>query len=400
MKHLLVTAVAVFIVLSSFAQIEYKGSFGKGIRFKTDDGTFSLKVGVRVQPRWDYVYISQPGGDFNSGSFEQQAWVARGRLKFDGYALSPKLVYKIEFDVVGGYVRDAALKYNFNDNTQIWFGQAKLPGNRERVISSGNLQFVNRSITNNAFNIDRDVGIQLHHKFAIGKMVVKDKWALTTGNGIRNKRFKAKPSLTGQIEILPFGEFSGKKGDYISQDFQREQTLKMAFALSVDYNMDSYKTNSHIGGFLDSHRDLLTVNADMFLKYKGISWLTELGQRQVLSSDGGKTSPLVYEDDFGTVSGAYYTGWGLSSQIGYLFKNNWEIAARYSSTRPTELINDFSGEIVTEYNDQSNYSLCLSKYLVGNKLKVQADITYRDLENKLEAQSDYIQGRLQMEIHF
>ncbi len=61
------------------------------------------------------------------------------------------------------YILDAVIKYNFSENFELWFGQTKLPGNIERVISSGNLQQVDRSLLNSRFNIDRDMGIQLRH---------------------------------------------------------------------------------------------------------------------------------------------------------------------------------------------------------------------------------------------
>jgi hypothetical protein len=383
MKKLLAFSMLVFLGMYSFAQINYKGSFGKGLRFKTEDGSFGLKVGVRVQPRWDYVY--------NEGTkeFEQQAWVARGRLKFDGFMVNPNLRYKIEFDVVGGYVRDAMVKYRFAKHSDIWFGQGKLPGNRERVVSSGNLQFVNRSIFNTYYNLDRDVGIQFHHFFEIGnKLIIRDMYALSSGNGIRNKKFKPKPSLTAKIEILPFGFFT-KKGDYISGDLKREKTLKMAIAFSADYNMDAYKTNSHIGTVLNDTRDLLTLNADILLKLKGWSLMTEWGMR---SAPNG--SAVVY-DESNIATSAYYTGWGMNAQTGYLFKNNWEIALRYAFTNPDDLT-DATETALSYYNKQTDHTLGVSKYIVGHKLKVQADLTYRDIEEK----DNLVIGRLQMEIHF
>ena len=36
--------------------------------------------------------------------------------------------------------------WNFYENFELWAGQTKLPGNIERVISSGNLQQVDRSL--------------------------------------------------------------------------------------------------------------------------------------------------------------------------------------------------------------------------------------------------------------
>ena len=55
---------------------------------------------------------------------------------------------------------DAVLKNHINENWSLWFGQTKLPGNRERVYSSQELQFVDRSLVNARFNLDRDVGVQ------------------------------------------------------------------------------------------------------------------------------------------------------------------------------------------------------------------------------------------------
>lgn len=387
MKKILALSMLVILGITSFAQINYKGSFGKGIRFETEDGSFGLKIGVRVQPRWDFVVTEQDGVDH----FEQQAWVARGRLKFDGFMVNPDLRYKIEFDVVGGYVRDAMVKYRFAKHSDLWFGQGKLPGNRERVVSSGNLQFVNRSIFNNYYNIDRDVGIQFHHFFEVGeKFIVKDMWALSTGTGIRDKQFKPEPSLTGKIELLPMGEFTGK-GAYISGDLKRESSLKMAIAFGADYNMGSYKNLSHIGTVLDANRDVLTLNADILLKLKGWSFMGEWGMRSLPTSS---ENAVIYDDN-ALATEAYYTGWGMNAQTGYLFKNNWEVSLRYAFTTPDDLIEK---ELISYnfYEQQTDHTIGVSKYIVGHKLKIQADITYR--ERAVSANQTL--GRLQMEIHF
>src|SRR5690554_4157139 len=105
--------------------------------------------------------------------------IRRARLKFDGFAYTPKLTYKIEVglanDDIDGIsehsnhapllLLDAVAKWNFYKNFELWLGQAKLPGNRERLISSGDLQFVDRSLLNSHFNIDRETAFQLHHHF-------------------------------------------------------------------------------------------------------------------------------------------------------------------------------------------------------------------------------------------
>jgi hypothetical protein len=45
-------------------------------------------------------------------------------------------------------------------NWTIGFGQTKLPGNNQRVVSSGS-EFTDRTINNSRFNIDRDFGLFL-----------------------------------------------------------------------------------------------------------------------------------------------------------------------------------------------------------------------------------------------
>jgi hypothetical protein len=92
--------------------------------------------------------------------------VRRLRLRLDGFVLQRRLQYyiqlsfsKADMELEGGTVpqtiRDAMVYYHFNKRFYLGFGQSKLPGNRQRVISSGNQQFADRSI---AATIDR-VGI-------------------------------------------------------------------------------------------------------------------------------------------------------------------------------------------------------------------------------------------------
>ena len=90
--------------------------------------------------------IHEEGSDL-----ENKLYFRRVRFKSDGHLFTPKFGYKLEIDIIGAKVLDAFLKYNFYKNLEIWAGQTKLRGNRERVISSQNLQFVDRSLLNRQF---------------------------------------------------------------------------------------------------------------------------------------------------------------------------------------------------------------------------------------------------------
>lgn len=348
---------------------------GKGIEFKSEDNLFYLKFRTRIQTRWDFNNYSSAGSE--ESYMENKAWVKRSRLKFDGYILDENLTYKIEYDVVGGYVRDAMIKYKMN-NVQLWFGQGKLPGNRERVVSSANMQLVDRSIFNANYTIDRDLGIQMHHQFNIGKAIIYDRWAITSGDGIRNNKFAKGVSLTGKLEVLPLGEFASK-GLYKSADLAREETVKLAFAGYANFNPTSYKDRGQIGTDIGGEADLLNLGGDFLMKYKGMSLMLEAGTRSVVGGDEFIT------DEDGNVS-AYYTGYGANLQGGYVFKNNWELSGRYAFTNPNE----------TEYHSEiKDLTFGVSKYILGHSFKFQGDVTLRDL-----AGEDVVIGRLQMELQF
>ncbi|MCK5782079.1 MAG: hypothetical protein KAH10_05780 [Flavobacteriales bacterium] len=375
-RHVYLIASLLLISVSSLmAQINYEGSgIGQGIRFKTNDDSFYLKFRTRIQTRWDFE--STPELDL----LTNRAYVKRSRLKFDGYFINKDLRYKIEYDVVEGYVRDALIKYKMG-SVDLWFGQGKLPGNRSRVISSGDLQLVDRSIYNSGYNLDRDIGFQLHHSFYIGDVFIRDIYAITSGNGILdNKKFSEGLSFTGKLEVLPFGKFT-KKGDYIFSDLYREETPKLSIAGFANINYSSHKSKGQTGSQMNADRDLVTFGFDAYFKYSGYSFLVEYGGRNIRNG-----SELVMDDD-GKVTGSYYAGKGLNMQTSYLFKSNWEITGLYSYTTPNQI--DY-------YEPTTDHTLGVSRYIIGHEFKLQSDITYRTHEFA----EDMIIFRMQLEFQF
>ena len=395
-----IVIVCVFTSLNLHSQEISDTKFGKGlINFTAKDSSFSVKFAPRMQFRsfttWDH--------DGESYEDPEQAFlIRRARLKFDGWALTPKLKYKIELGLssndIGGanqftgnaprYILDAVLKWNFYENFELWAGQTKLPGNVERVISSGNLQFIDRSILNSRFNIDRDIGLQLHHKINLGeKFVVKEKFALSQGEG-RNVNVGNIGGLqyTGRLEFLPFGEFEGK-GDYSQSDLEREQSPKVMVGAVYDFNNNAVKTRSNQGSFMILENgeifetDISTIFVDAVFKYNGLSFLAEYANRDAEEPLAIRTGETNLPDFIVAEGDAF------NVQAGYLFKNNYEIAARYS-------MNDFSE--VTNLLDREEYTLGASKYIVGHKLKVQADLNYA----RQDGLNDFISFRAGFDFHF
>jgi phosphate-selective porin OprO and OprP len=380
-----------FLLLTSFelitAQDFTDNKFGKGIRITAKDSSFSMKLGARFQTLYEGIYNE------DSEEWSDKLLIRRARLKFEGFAYSPKLEYKIEIGLsnrdIGGatpetgntprIILDAVLKWHFKDNWQLWFGQTKLPGNRERVISSQKLQFVDRSLVNSRFNLDRDIGIQLHHKNKFGGGILKQYASISMGEGrnITSDNIGGY-DYTGRLEYLPFGEFKSQ-GDYFGSDLKREEKPKLAIGATYDFNQGASRQRGQLGGFNSDAQgsvtnDLSTFFIDAMFKYNGLSIMSEYAHRAARKDIAGF--------EFGT-------GNGYVLQTGYLFKNNFEIAARYTIINSDDLI-------FSSINEETEYTWGISKYIVEHSLKIQSDLSYGDRENA----SNTIRYRFQVELSF
>ncbi|WP_456441186.1 porin [Psychroserpens sp.] len=399
---LIITLLTFFIcVYSSInAQEISDTSFGKGmINFVAKDSSFSVKFAPRFQVRtissWDY------DGD-QYGSPEHKFIVRRARLKFSGFAYSTKLKYKVELglsnrDISGAnefnrntprYILDAVIMWEFAENWELWAGQTKLPGNVERVVSSANLQLIDRSLLNSRFNIDRDLGIQLRHKTKLGtSFLMREKISISQGEG-RNVTEGNEGGLqyTGRLEFLPFGNFKSK-GDYSQSDLKREEKPKLMLGFTYNYNQDAVRERGFAGDYMIRadgsiyESDQTTVFVDAMFKYKGFSFMGEYANRTT-------EDPIATELDGTTITGdIVLTGNAINLQAGYLFKSNYEIAARFTTV---------NFDAVTGSLDTEQYTLGGSRYIVGHKLKVQSDFSYTTVDGK----QDNITFRLGFDIHF
>ena len=392
-----IAAIALFAVSFNYAQEIKTSKFGKGLfNLVGQDSSWTMKVGLRMQLLGSSTWEE---GRQSEASFLTR----RARLKFDGFAYSPKLKYKIELglsnrDQSGAseftsnaprYILDAVLMWNFHQNFVIWFGQTKLPGNRERVISSANLQQVDRSLLNSRFTIDRDFGFQLRHHFNLSdKFVVKEIFSLAQGEG-RNITTGnlGGHQYTGRVELFPFGTFASK-GDYKGSDLKREQKPKLSLAVSYDHNNNAVKTRSNQGGYMyidgtDAdgsdgrffETNINTLFIDAMFKYNGFSFMAEY-------SDRDAEDPFAKNSD-GTLTGdEVQEGHGINLQTGFLLKNDWEISGRYTNIQLNQR--------------ETQYTLGLSKYISGHSLKVQTDISHLEVEGG----NNELMYRLQFDIHF
>ena len=127
--------------------------------------------------------------------------------------------------------------------------------------------------------------------------------------------------------------------------------------------------------------NITTLFIDFMYKHSGFSFMGEYANRDA-------KDPFAINSD-GTLTGdEVQVGTGLNLQTGYLFKNNWEVSGRYSHIKLDKNI--------TGKNRENQYTLGVSKYIVGHSLKVQSDISYLDVLTE----NNFLMYRLQFDIHF
>lgn len=373
---------------------------GKGVGLVTNDSSFSLNFQFRMQNRFIYNTISTD--DLSAESYEMR--VRRLRFKFTGFVVNPRLTYYIQLSVARGdmdwrgpdmstvnnspnVVRDAVIYYQLTPKLRLGFGQTKLPGNRQRVISSGDQQFPERSIVNAAFNIDRDFGF--FGQYIGGKYNLKG--AITSGEGRNANISEGGLAYSGRVELLPFGPFTNN-GDDFEGDLEREKTPKLVISGTYHYNDRAERQQGQTGNDIYQFRSLVSMETDMLLKYNGLAWYSEYMNRST-------SNPITFNPSDASLSRAVGVGEGYLTQLSYLFKNNVEVAGRYARVKPNEAL--YTSPSV-HVNQQEQYEIGVTKYIRGHRVKIQGSLQYL-VQTNLTTNTKlpgYYAGTFQFEVGF
>lgn len=365
---------------------------GTGAVLDSEDGLFSLAIRARVQIRDEVDVVGE--------QVENRFGIRRARLQLKGHmfgehnkfkaefafspsdlgyqngtiARTPLLTYYVEFD----HLRDLSIR----------LGQYKLYFNRQRVISSGNLEMVDRTTAQNQFNLDRDVGFHFYSEDFGGWDFLKYYAGVTLGQGrdvwLANSLSTGGDSAAqflGRIELLPFGHFK----DYSEVDFERLNQFRLSIGAAYAYLDNGAQRQGYRGvAFADGGRvDYHNVNLDLFMKWAGLTGLVEAylraGWRDVVVADGDTDNLPA-------------NGVGASVQLGYLLPRlPIGVAARYSGTGIGWLEADR-----TALRSDHEVGGAVSWYMAGHPLKLQADYFHQWGDVFAGAEVDRVQVQLQV----
>ena len=161
----------------------------KGFEFQTANKNYLMQIQWRLQTRIAAPYDSDPISFEDFGENEVTIGINRARMKVGGHAFKPNFKYYLEYELWASKLLDYRLMYEFSPAFKLRVGQWKARYTRERVISSGKQQTVDRSILNYAFTLDRQQGISLYGRLKGQGLMDFNYWvsAFTgTGRGVND----------------------------------------------------------------------------------------------------------------------------------------------------------------------------------------------------------------------
>lgn len=385
-----------------------RATYGKkGFRLESRDGNFQTNLQWRAQMRFTDPNRSDPRNVDDFESTEQSTFEARRvRMKIGGHGYRPWLKYYFEVDLqptrsssnssanASSRVIDWRIDVAKSKKFGIRAGQWKIDYNRERVDSSGRQQFVERSIVNRIFTIDRQVGVQARGRFFEGTNADFRYYvgAFTgEGRGVRNDDRNLMYVTRLQWNFL------GRDLALRQTDVERTEKPTASFSLgAATHTGRATRWSSGGGGNLDGFMSpanamnaqyrINQAVAEFAYKHQGFSTQNEFHWKSITDKS------MAYG-----MSGREKDLYGLYSQWGYFFNEIWEsfpeeleLAARYAWLRePNETLRTWD-------NQRQEFTVAANWFIAGHNNKLTLDFSYLTLDDDV-LQTDKSTGRIRLQ---
>lgn len=316
----------------------------QGTRIEFPDNGFTTSIATLIQPRYEFTDEDESSTSENTSSFE----INKAQLSVSGTALNKEFDYMLNFDLVGDdsgtssspNLLDAYITWNPCDGNWIRMGQFKTGISHQFNVADGALQFADRSMVSNFFDLGRQAGVS-------GGMWMGDKaWASlglfngeTDGEGQNMPGVDTHHTATANARIYLMGMVDDStEGDVAYSE-------EAGLALGVGYAYSS--KDNDLGAGLEEN-DFHTANVDVVYKHKGMSIQGEFFYRGEDSENAVDSSSL----------------YGLYVQGGYFIQpKKLEVAVRYA------LLD--SDETVAAQDSANELSVSINHYWWEHHLKAQ-----------------------------
>lgn len=315
----------------------YEVGYAGGFYFLSDDGNNKIKLGLKFQPKYEYIKtLGLRVDDVNTFDMRRMS------MSISGHAMSPKFTYSTAINLKTGKIAPGSgVDINIHPAFAIAAGYDN--GSVYTVewnSSSSYLPFIDFSIITDHFAGDVGTGIWFHGD------VDRLHYTVGVANGNSDIANKNKEMvLNGRLELDILGSPGGS-----TEDFKRSETPQLALGVASIYDLGNDVENT--GG---RENDLLVAGSDIQFRYMGFTLIGELHYGRNLTFS---------QYDYGYLIHAAY----------FIIAEKLELAARYAavipqggtSFRPVGGVTHGSTLMMTDT------SAALSYFLLSNRAKLQA----------------------------
>lgn len=360
-----------------------------GFRLETRDGNWQTNLQWRAQMRFTTPYSSDPRQLSSFNAEDQTNFEARRlRMKIGGHGLQPWIQYYFEVDLQPSRdVDDSStsssprvIDYRIDLAKWDWggirIGQWKVDLNRERVDSSGRQQFVERSIANRVFTMDRQLGVQIRGQLFEGTPADMLYWA-----GVFNGEGRSVNNPDDDLMYMARLQWNFMGRDLAWRQTDVEYTEKPTGSLAIAGftntgvctrwsssgcgNLDGFDSpaSAMLGQF-----DIDQVVEEFAFKYRGFSAQQEFHRKVIKDSSDNSRHELT---------GGY-------AQAGYFFHNLFptipeelELAMRYA------YVNEPNATNRAFENERREVTLGANWFINGHDSKVTVDYSHLSVDDGL-----------------
>lgn len=366
-------------------------SYGKnGFEFRTENDKFSLAIQNRIQARYAIPFDSDPRSLSDLERDDSSFMIRRARTRLRGHAYWPWLQFYLQYDWSQPVLRDLTLTIDKYKWAKLWVGRGKVFYNDERVTSSANQQFVNRSIVNDLFTVDRQQGVQVFGNLFPGAWHDISYYAgVFTGLGVgESSNDDDHMMYSGRLQWNAMGgQMPFSQSDI---EYHEEPALNFAVAAATNRSRCTvFATDSNscrdlpgLAAGQDGQYRINQMMEEVRFKWRGFSMQHEMHWKEVVDTFKSQGDPARKTNMMG----------GLV-QVGYfphylfpLIPKNLEFAGRYAFVDPntgfkSDQQQEASGVMTYFFNGHLNkVNFQVSHLTIGNQSNqrywLQWDLTF------------------------
>jgi len=385
MKFYLVLAASLFASpFSCHAEEEAGWAYGStGWQWLNPDTGSFIWLGLRFQLRYSNRVDEPLIADDLRKEGEEGLAINRARYKI-GAGVGRHFTFYHEYDLRNSRLLDLRATWKPAPWLNLRAGQWKPEFNRERVDSSGKQQFVERSITNYWFTIDRQNGVMASGRLAAGKRADSSWWlGLLNGNGLNASGDGGQPMWLGRYQW----NFSGAVLPFSQSALKRYPEARGSLAFAVVSNASRYtRFSSGGGGQLPGFEECVDNQYRVEQLLQEFAW--QKGGWSVQQEFHIKKITDRSTDKSVRFRGAYLTvGWFPSASY-----KNWpeplELAARVAIVKPYP---------DADLQENKEFTLGVNWFFNGHRNKLTSDVSRLEIDDLTGETTDW-RFRLQWDV--